>query len=110
MKYWNQFLFLAKTKLRAHREHETGGGPPPPAYNDLDLTVLRILGETPSFVGVIERETDSGIEMPMKKKKNDLEVRRCNANVVAESTGLTLAINSGNLGKLFSFTYVLPKT
>ena len=67
--------------------------------------MLRILGETPSFVGVIERESDTAIEMPRKKKKSDLEVKRCNATVVAESTGLTLALNSGNRDLSFSNKY-----
>ena len=36
----------------------------PPAYNEVDLACLRILGSTPGFIGVVDRDTDSGIQMP----------------------------------------------
>ena len=93
----NIIVLVAKLKLRLHHEHETGGGPLPPDYNEMDLAVLHILGNSPSFIGIVDRDTDTGIEMPLKKRKSNLEVKRCNASVVAETAGTTKALNTGNL-------------
>ena len=69
----------------------------------MDLACLHILGSSPSFIGVVQRESDSRIEMPSKKKKSETEIKRCNAKVVAETGGLIKGLNTGK------FNFVLEQ-
>ena len=62
----------------------------------MDLAILGMLGQSPSFVGIVDRDTDSKIQIPAKKKKSEAQVKRCSAKVVTETTGLMKTLNTGN--------------
>ena len=80
--------------MRKLRIHETGGGPAPPSLTAIEEAVWRILGKTPGFVGVVSKQNDSKMVIKKAKNTNDLQARICNASVIAETTGLTRAINT----------------
>ena len=66
-------------------------------FNDTDLAVLRILGETPSFKRIISRSFDTPIVMTKTSKKATVtNAQMCRAEVVGEADLLTKAINTGD--------------
>ena len=73
--------------MRKKRVHETGGGPAPPALTPVEEAVWRILGKTPGFIGVTDRQSDSKIVMKRSKNTNDLQARICNTSVNATTPG-----------------------
>ena len=81
----------------------TGNPPPCPMFNDIDLSVLRILGETPGFKGVVPRKFDSPIIMTKSSKNSTVtNAQMCRAEVVGEPDLITQAINKGMFCKIFS--------
>ena len=74
------YLFAAKAKLLKWRVHETGGGPAPAQFNRIEEAVIRILGKTPEFAGVVSAYFgDSRIEMRQGPNNNDLMAKVCKA-------------------------------
>ena len=65
-------------------------------FNDTDLAVLRILGETPGFKGVVPRKFDSPIVMTKSSKTSTVaNAQMCRAEVVGEPDLITQVINKG---------------
>ena len=65
-------------------------------FNDIDLSVLCIMGETPLFKGVVPRKFDSPIIMTKSSKSSTVtNAQMCRAEVVGEPDLITQAINKG---------------
>lgn len=56
------FIFTAKDKLKLHRKHVTSGGKAPPDFTENDTNILRIIGESPVYIGVRDGTFDTGVE------------------------------------------------
>ena len=92
------FISTAKEKSRLHKKHVTGGGPPPPDYNEMDLAILRILGDSPAFKGVPvddDDDLDSTIEVTKDPSVTDSMLKKCNALAVGRTSSVVKALNSG---------------
>ena len=91
------FIFLAKEKLQLHKKHETGGGPPPPDYNEMDLAILRILGDSPAFKGipVDDDDMESTFEVTKDTSVTEKMLKKCNALAVGRTSSIARALNSG---------------
>ena len=90
------FCISARTKNRLWGKHVTGNPAPCPIFNDQDLAILRILGDTPSFKGVKGRKFDTPIVMSTDSQRTTFRnVRACRADVVATSSNITKSINTG---------------
>ena len=84
------------------RDHVTGNftGPDPPEFNKIDLFILAMLGESPSFKGVGGEELDTEIEVPTSNAKGATslsiyEAKRCRTATITKTPDMTKAINSG---------------
>ena len=74
----------------------TGNKKPCASFNDVDLAILRIFKESPSFHGIEPEEYDTPIVMKKTDKKaTDTNARIIRAKVVAETENITQAINTG---------------
>ena len=80
--------------MRKKCVHETGGGPAPPPLTPVEEAVWHILGKTPGFIGVTDRQSDSKIIIKKSKNTNDMQAKVCNASVNATTPGLTRALNT----------------
>ena len=64
------FIIAAKAKLLKWCVHETGGGPAPAQFNRIEDAVIRILGRTPEFAGIVsDYFGDSRIENAQGSKQ-----------------------------------------
>ena len=78
-------------------KHVTGNPAPCAYFNDQDLAILRILGDTPSFRGVKKRSFDTPIVMSRSGHRNvPLNANTCRAELTGQTALLTKAINTGN--------------
>ena len=90
----------AKEKLRKLRVHRTGRGPRPPALTTVEEAIRRIFAHTPGFGGIVSKEKgDSKIQIKKGPNNNDLQGRVCAAEMVAETSNLHKALNTGKQGK-----------
>ena len=90
-------LFVAKEKLRKIRLHKTGGGPPPPPLTAIEEAIARIFRNTPGFGGIVSKaKGDSKIVIKRGPNNNDLQAKICCAEMVAETSSLQKAVNTGN--------------
>ena len=65
-------------------------------FNDQDLAILHILGNTPSFKGVKTRSFDTPIVMAKQSMRaTTSNAKACNAEVVASTSNITQSINTG---------------
>ena len=88
-------IFVAKAKLLKWRIHETGGGPVPAKFNRIEEAVIRLLGSTPEFAGIVsDYFGDSRIEMKKGPNNNDLQAKVCKANKVGQTSTLVRAMNT----------------
>ena len=75
--------------------HETGGGPPPAQFTRVEEAVIRMLGRTPEFAGIVsEYFGDSRIEMRKGPNNNDLQAKVCKARTVGQTSNLVRAMNT----------------
>ena len=89
------FIFTAKDKLLKWKVRETGGGAAPRAFSRVEEAILRILGKSPEFAGIVtDYFGDSRIEMKRGPNNNDLQARICKANVVGQTSNLVRAMNT----------------
>ena len=91
------FLYVAaRQKNTAWRKQRTGNGKRIPYFNEENLRVLRVLGETPAFKGIRPHEDDSPIQVSKKNPKgSDVNAQQCHGEVVAETPEITKAANTG---------------
>ena len=95
--YYITIIILACTKNRLGGKHVTGNPAPCTYFNDQDLAILRILGDTPSFRGVKKRPFDTPIVMSRKGPRNvQSNINACRAEVTGATAQLTKALNTGN--------------
>ena len=89
-------IFAAKEKLRNQRVHKTGGGPKPPDLNKIETAIATVFAKTPAFEGIVPmKESDSKIVLKRGPNNNDQLARACGAEMVAETSNLHKAVNSG---------------
>ena len=95
-------IFIARDKVKMQKEHVTGNftGPEPPSLNNIDLFILAMLGESPSFKGVLSEDYDTEIEVPQTNAKgktnlSKYEAKKCRTNLLSKTPDMTKAINSG---------------
>lgn len=89
------FIIAAKAKLLKWRVHETGGGPAPAQFNRIEDAVIRILGRTPEFAGIVsDYFGDSRIEMRKGPNNNDLQAKVCKAKTVGQTSNLIRAMST----------------
>ena len=75
--------------------HKTGGGPAPTAFNRIEEAIVRLLGDTPEFAGVVaDYLGDSRIELKRGPNNNDLQAKVCKAKVVGQTSNLLRAMNT----------------
>ena len=90
------FSIAAKEKLRKLRIHKTGGGPKPPALTPIEEAIARIFKDTPGFGGVVPKaQGDSKIVIKRGPNNNALQAKVCGAEMVAETSNLQRALNTG---------------
>ena len=75
----------------------TGNYKPCPYFNEQDIAILRILGETPSFKGIRPARFDMPIVVTKSSSVSTKDAARCNAKVVGSTSSIEDAINSGTL-------------
>ena len=94
--------FTAKEKLLKWKVHETGGGAAPHKFSKVEEAIIRILGKSPEFAGIVEEYFgDSAIEMKRGPNNNDLQARVCKAKVVGQTSNLVRAMNTSRCYSLF---------
>ena len=97
-------VFPARDKVKLKKQHETGNftGPEPPELNKIDLFILAMLGESPTFKGILPEKFDTAIEVPRTNPKGstnltNYEAKRCRTVLIDKTPDMTKVINSGNL-------------
>ena len=87
-------------------KHITGNPPPCAVFNEQDLAILRILGDTPSFRGIRSRTFDTPIMMAAPSNRSQAVVAiQCRATVDNAPSNITTAINTGIINFLHTFTF-----
>ena len=72
-----------------------GGGPAPAQFTRVEDAVIRILGKTAEFAGIVgEYFGDSRIEMKRGPNNNDLQAKVCKAKMVSQTSNLVRAMNT----------------
>ena len=96
------FYVVARDKVKQQKDHVTGNftGPTPAKLNKIDLFILAMLGESPSFKGVAGEEMDTQIEIPKANTKgatsmSNYEAKKCRTTLISQTPDMTKAINSG---------------
>ena len=70
----------------------------------LKKLVVRILGKSPEFVGVVaDYFGDSGIQMKRCPTNNDLQAKICKAQMVGQTSNLVRAMNTSKQKILVMF-------
>ena len=99
-----QLFFSAKAKLLKWKVHETGGGTAPAKFNRIEEAVIRLLGSTPEFAGIVsDYFGDSRIEMRKGPNNNDLQAKVCKAKKVGQTSTLVRAMNTSKYNMAFNF-------
>ena len=79
----------------------TGNKKEPPKLNSRDDAILRILGETPSFIGVQPAEHETTIEANVLQDVNPIGIEQSNAEPIGKVSEVTKAINSSKGDQLW---------
>ena len=88
-------IIPAKEKLRKQRIHESGGGERPAKLTTFEQAIKKVLGDTPTFVGVVGKDGDSTITITKNANNNDLQAKVCGATRTDSASGIGRALNSG---------------
>ena len=101
-------VILAKKKKLKHTKHVTGGGPPLPNYNNTDLEVLRIIGDSPVFTGVTTQSaSDTPIVITQSDPVTQQDKNLATASIVGNAAEIAKAWNDDihiNIAALSSIT------
>ena len=82
--------------------HETGGGPAPAKFTRIEEAVIRLLGQSPEFAGIVSNYFgDSRIELRRTANNNDLQAKVCNAKMVGKTSNLVRAMNTSEFTEIF---------
>ena len=100
-------VFVARNKNKLWGKHITGNPPPCALFNEQDLAVLRILGDTPAFRGTRRRAFDTPIVMaaPSNRKQAVVAIQ-CNAGVESGPSNITASLNTGSYLTCKNFGYI----
>ena len=83
-------------KNRLWGKHVTGNPALCAYYNDQDLAILNILGDSVAFTGVKGRKFDTPIVMPHNAMRTtESNAKQCRAEIVASTLNITTSINTG---------------
>ena len=89
-------MLTARQKNTAWRKQCTGNGHRIPYFNEENLRVLRVLGETPAYQGIQPHRDDTPIQISAKNvKASESTVKQCNAELIAETPQITKSANTG---------------
>ena len=65
-------------------------------FNEENLKVLQIVGETPAYKGIRSDKDDTPIQISSKNKMaSSTNAKQCNAELLAETPAITQAANIG---------------
>ena len=89
-------IFVARNKKKLWGKHITCNPPPCAVFNEQDLAILRILGETPAFRGIRNCGFDTPIVMAVPTNRSQAVVAiQCRAGVENGASNITTALNTG---------------
>ena len=87
---------LACKKNTAWKKHRTGNVRRVAYFNEENLCVLWILGETPTYKGINPDKDDTPIQISTRNVAgNESNALQCSGELVSETSELTKAVNTG---------------
>ena len=97
-------IISACQKNTAWRKQRTGNAKRVPYFNEENLRVLRVLGETPAYKGIHPHGDDTPIQISAKNKMaSESAVKQCNAEMVAETPEITKSANTGGFNLVIMY-------
>ena len=95
--------------MKAIRKYVTGNPDPPKDLTPNEEAILRILGESPGFRGIVEADGDTPIEVSKKKNVAELAMKAARAEPIGELSIISTAINTGDLknNKIFPMSQII---
>ena len=91
------FIFVARKKNTAWKKHRTGNSRSVAYFNEENLHVLQIVGETPAYSGIRPDKDDTPIQISRKNAMASASTaKQCNSEIIAQTPEITKAANMGN--------------
>ena len=95
--YKKEFSITARKKNTAWKKHRTGNPRSVAYFNEENLRVLQIVGETPAYKGIRPDKDDTPIQISSKNKMaSATNAKQCNAELIEETPAITQAANIGH--------------